>query len=278
MKNNLLKYHKKEDLTPAFRRAFESLKASLPAEISDRLTCSRAARNHGSYRTLYLFNVWDVNQNDVLHRNHFCYCIGYDPLRIWAKRGDWYLQAWLNTTRPALNREEIRQVIQMDVKKACPRPFQYRDIGRAVECIYEFDFSDSLSAFDSFVGPHYSKLVAAIHPVLIPIIDACSTRLTKEERHHAILGRVKEHYTYKPGIGRELVREYTRAIPKGWRQKLLQKCSWRCAQCDCDLRNAEVHIDHVVPFSRGGMTVIENLQPLCATCNLKKGNRCEQLE
>lgn len=34
-----------------------------------------------------------------------------------------------------------------------------------------------------------------------------------------------------------------------------------------------LHCDHIVPLARGGKTVLENLQTLCAKCNLKKGTR-----
>ena len=39
-----------------------------------------------------------------------------------------------------------------------------------------------------------------------------------------------------------------------------------------------LHIDHVVPFSRGGATTIDNLQVLCVSCNLTKGNQPDRLE
>ena len=35
----------------------------------------------------------------------------------------------------------------------------------------------------------------------------------------------------------------------------------------------QIHIDHKVPISRGGMDWPENLQATCAPCNLRKGSR-----
>ena len=39
---------------------------------------------------------------------------------------------------------------------------------------------------------------------------------------------------------------------------------------------SELHCDHIIPISKDGDTVMENLQTLCAKCNLKKGNRTEE--
>lgn len=36
-----------------------------------------------------------------------------------------------------------------------------------------------------------------------------------------------------------------------------------------------LHVDHIVPFSKGGPTTLDNLQLLCASCNLAKGNHDE---
>lgn len=35
---------------------------------------------------------------------------------------------------------------------------------------------------------------------------------------------------------------------------------------------AKLHVDHIVPVSRGGQTVMSNLQTVCETCNLGKGD------
>ena len=47
----------------------------------------------------------------------------------------------------------------------------------------------------------------------------------------------------------------------------------KCADCGkrCDFE--EMHGDHKTPWSKGGHTLPDNLQMLCRTCNLKKGNQ-----
>lgn len=40
----------------------------------------------------------------------------------------------------------------------------------------------------------------------------------------------------------------------------------------------ELHVDHIVPWSGGGATTLENLQTLCTRCNLGKSNLRESSE
>ncbi len=46
-----------------------------------------------------------------------------------------------------------------------------------------------------------------------------------------------------------------------------------CQYCSEDFPSHELTFDHVVPRSRGGRTVWENVVTACSTCNLLKGNR-----
>jgi superfamily II DNA or RNA helicase len=48
----------------------------------------------------------------------------------------------------------------------------------------------------------------------------------------------------------------------------------KCRQCGESINN-NFHADHVVPFSRGGPTITQNGQALCAACNLKKGSKVQ---
>lgn len=46
----------------------------------------------------------------------------------------------------------------------------------------------------------------------------------------------------------------------------------KCKLCNKTFEIKDMHADHVVPWSRGGKTTLENGQMLCTTCNLKKSN------
>lgn len=51
---------------------------------------------------------------------------------------------------------------------------------------------------------------------------------------------------------------------------LQEKCGHRCACCGAAKRLTR---DHIVPLSRGGSDWIENIQPLCKSCNCAKRDR-----
>ncbi len=60
-----------------------------------------------------------------------------------------------------------------------------------------------------------------------------------------------------------------------WRQRalVLIRDGAKCRFCGASPQSgARLHVDHVVPWSLGGETVIENLQVLCEQCNVGKSN------
>ncbi len=46
-----------------------------------------------------------------------------------------------------------------------------------------------------------------------------------------------------------------------------------CQLCGAKAPSVEIHVDHIVPLSKGGATTLDNLQVLCSACNLGKGDR-----
>jgi hypothetical protein len=49
-------------------------------------------------------------------------------------------------------------------------------------------------------------------------------------------------------------------------------CCKKCGRSPAKDPSIILHIDHVLPWSRGGETEIENLETLCDRCNLGKSN------
>jgi hypothetical protein len=63
-------------------------------------------------------------------------------------------------------------------------------------------------------------------------------------------------------------------MTSGLRVTILRRDDYRCRMCGASAADGAVlHIDHITPVSRDGLTVPENLQTLCESCNLGKSNR-----
>lgn len=59
------------------------------------------------------------------------------------------------------------------------------------------------------------------------------------------------------------------------RWRVLQRDRFTCCACGASPAlspGVELHVDHIVPWSKDGETVLENLQTLCSVCNLGKSN------
>jgi len=70
-------------------------------------------------------------------------------------------------------------------------------------------------------------------------------------------------------------RNTNREINLRLRFKVMQRDNFKCCVCGNAPANDPstiLHIDHVMPWSKGGETVIENLQTLCQNCNLGKSD------
>lgn len=56
---------------------------------------------------------------------------------------------------------------------------------------------------------------------------------------------------------------------------VLQRDDFKCCACGASPAkdpSVTLHVDHIVPWSKGGETIIDNLQTLCSKCNLGKSN------
>lgn len=59
---------------------------------------------------------------------------------------------------------------------------------------------------------------------------------------------------------------------------VMKRDNFKCCMCGrspATTVGLELHIDHIIPWSKGGETVLDNLQTLCNDCNLGKSNLSE---
>ena len=56
---------------------------------------------------------------------------------------------------------------------------------------------------------------------------------------------------------------------------ILERDNFTCIYCGRSSYedNAELHLDHIVPYSKGGKGIASNLATSCKRCNSEKGNR-----
>ena len=58
------------------------------------------------------------------------------------------------------------------------------------------------------------------------------------------------------------------------RYAVLKRDNFKCKKCGISAKDgAKLHVDHIIPVSKGGKTTISNLQTLCDRCNLGKSDK-----
>lgn len=83
------------------------------------------------------------------------------------------------------------------------------------------------------------------------------------------LKKQKQEYSYK-------VKTERAKMSDSLRYTILKRDGFRCQLCGASAKEgAKLHIDHIVPVSKGGKTVVSNLRTLCDRCNMGKSDKIE---
>jgi hypothetical protein len=72
-----------------------------------------------------------------------------------------------------------------------------------------------------------------------------------------------------------------RTLSLALRYRILKRDRFTCVGCGASPSkrpDVDLHVDHILAWSRGGLNTEENLRTLCANCNLGKGASLEELE
>lgn len=59
---------------------------------------------------------------------------------------------------------------------------------------------------------------------------------------------------------------------KQFRRSILEAWHWKCAYCHREISKAPT-LDHIIPASKGGLTIESNLVACCQECNVAKSDK-----
>jgi hypothetical protein len=77
----------------------------------------------------------------------------------------------------------------------------------------------------------------------------------------------------EPVIVEPIFKHKTKRFPsERLKVQVLMRDGNKCRLCGITITGDNIHFDHITPWSKGGETILENLQVLCAPHNLAKGN------
>lgn len=106
-------------------------------------------------------------------------------------------------------------------------------------------------------------------------------RMTFEVEKQKIAKRLKEKYrkqALEKIVRQELIdsgelfgeQPKRPPIPREVVDAVYKRDGGRCVYCGS---TENLQLDHIIPFSKGGATTVENLQLLCQRCNIEKSNK-----
>lgn len=72
-------------------------------------------------------------------------------------------------------------------------------------------------------------------------------------------------------------RRQGRYLPRDIMLKVVRRDNQICQVCHKHVRDDEIEFDHIIPYSKGGPTTVENIRLLCRSCNRKKSNSLNEL-
>ena len=75
----------------------------------------------------------------------------------------------------------------------------------------------------------------------------------------------------------ETIRQERKIMNDDIRFNVLKRDNYTCQICGATSKDgAKLHVDHIIPVSKGGKTIMSNLQTLCERCNLGKSNKTDE--
>lgn len=130
-------------------------------------------------------------------------------------------------------------------------------------------FRDMKKPFSNFSALPYRTRFGTFRNALIAFVEFINSTKSeeiepfwREEISNELPQKEETEYKHK-----------TKRLPSDrLKVQVLMRDGNKCRLCGITLIGDNIHFDHIKPWSKGGETVLENLQVLCDTHNLAKGN------
>lgn len=119
----------------------------------------------------------------------------------------------------------------------------------------------------------YSRRFGSWRNALVDFVNFINSDCKQEETQNIYDEKITENFTNETLT--ETHHKTSRDINLRLRFKVLQRDNFKCCACGASPAkdpSVELHIDHIIPWSKGGETLIDNLQTLCSDCNLGKSD------
>ena len=102
-------------------------------------------------------------------------------------------------------------------------------------------------------------------------------RRRKEEENRKSVEKQRIRQTVSSSHKR-MIAEQRRLMTDSLRYDILVRDGFRCKICGASAADGvKLHVDHILPVSKGGKTVESNLRTLCERCNLGKSTKIESV-
>lgn len=122
---------------------------------------------------------------------------------------------------------------------------------------------DMMGPFSKFPLPTYEYRFGNWRKAIEAFVKYTNSR--SEDRKNKLLRK----YDRSPKPNKTL-----RCAPTAMRYHVLKRDNYKCRLCGSSPATdpkVKLHVDHIMPWVKGGETVEDNLQTLCQKCNLGKG-------
>lgn len=248
--------------------AFSRLIPDLPPPIGGRLKLQRVAMGHGTDIRVLLYHVWDRQQPTLLDKHHFSYGVVFDPIMRYHDAPQW-ARFYANKRKIYDKRGDVVDALRSELRIAEQKlaNFRFNENDQMIGLFRRLD-STSLEELQDQIYHAFLELLPYWHPRYAALIDSYGASMTREMVANVIAGRVKFRPSRPQFPGAETA--YSRHVPAWLRNQVFERDGFRCLKCGA---TEFLHADHINPVSKGGLTVLDNLQTLCRRENLGKGDR-----